>query len=388
VPAENWGGAKMLFLGMAVLGLILSGVGFAVDAHQFFHSYLTAYLYVLTIALGCLFFVMLQHLTRSGWSVAVRRLAEVGAWTLPFFAILFIPILFGMGDLFHWSEEGAAEHDHLIQHKQGYLNLTFFLIRAAFYFLAWTLLARYFMRRSINQDTTKDPLITVQMQRRAAPGIILFGFTLTFMAFDWLMSMDPHWFSTIFGVYTFAGTAVGSFAFLAVVSMTLRRGGCLVHTVRNDHYQDLGRWMFAFSVFWAYIAFSQFFLIWYGNIPEETIWYVHRIEGNWKMGSLFLVVGHFLVPFVLLMSRWIKRKPGFVTAIAVWMLIILYWHIYWRVMPNLHHHGIHFHWIDLACLVGVGGVFLTLYTRKLIGHALVPVGDPRLPESLALEHLY
>ena len=161
-----------------------------------------------------------------------------------------------------------------------------------------------------------------------------------------------------------------------------------MHTVRADHFQDLGRWMFAFSVFWTYIAFSQFFLIWYGNIPEETIWYVHRIEGSWKMASLFLAVGHFLVPFALLMSRWIKRKPALVTAIAVWMLIMHYWDIYWMVMPNLHHEGVHLSWIDFACLAGVMGVFLTLFTRKLLGHALVPVGDPRLPESLALEHLY
>ena len=208
------------------------------------------------------------------------------------------------------------------------------------------------------------------------------------MAFDWLMSMDPHWYSTIFGVYCFTGTVVASFAFLIITSTLLRRGGCLLHTIRVDHYHDLGRLMFAFSVFWAYIAFSQFFLIWYGNMPEETIWYVHRIEGTWKTGTLVLAVGHFLVPFALLMSRWVKRKPALLTTIAVWMLLIHYWDIYWMVMPNLHHLGVQFHWLDLACLMGVMGVFLTLFVRRLIGHALVPVGDPRLAESLALEHLY
>ena len=343
---------------------------------------------MLTIALGSLFFVMLQHVTRAGWSVAVRRLAEVAAGTLPVFAILFVPILLGMGDLFHWTDREAVEHDALLQHKEGYLNIPFFLARIAFYFLVWTLLSRYFLRRSLTQDTTKDPMITIQLQRRAAPGIILWAFTLTFMAFDLLMSLDPHWYSTIFGVYNFAGTMAAAFAFLAVTSMTLRRSGCLANTVRVDHYQDLGRFMFAFSVFWAYISFSQFFLIWYGNMPEETIFYVHRIEGSWMTLSLVLAAGHFAVPFVLLMSRWTKRRPWFVTLMAVWILFVHYLDIYWMVMPNLHHEGVQFHWLDLACLLGVGGVFLTVFTRKLIGHALVPVGDPRLSESLALEHLY
>jgi hypothetical protein len=388
VPVESWASTKTFFAGLAVVGIALSAVGFFVDRAQFFHSYLTAFVFVLTIALGCLFFVMLQHVTRAGWSVAVRRMAEVSASTVPFFVILFIPVLFGLGELFHWTHSGAVEHDALLQHKSGYLNVIFFLIRAAFYFLVWALLARYFLGRSLAQDTTKDPMITVQMQRRAAPGIILFAFTLSFMAFDWLMSMDPHWYSTIFGVYTFAGTATASFAFLAIASMSLRRGGCLVNTVRVDHYQDLGRLMFAFSVFWAYISFSQFFLIWYGNIPEETIFYVHRIEGSWKTLSYFLAIGHFAVPFVLLMSRWTKRKPSFVTAMATWMLVIHYLDIYWLVMPNFHHEGVQFHWLDLACLAGVLGVFLTVFTRKLVGHALVPVGDPRLPECLSVEHLY
>ena len=381
ISADRWGAAKKLFPAMAIIGLGLSAVGFVMDKQQFFYSYFVAYIFVLTIVLGSLFFVMLQHVTRAGWSVAVRRFAEMIAGTVPFMAILFIPIVFGLGELFHWTHSDAVAHDALLQHKQGYLNVTFFLIRAAVYFLAWTLLARYFLGRSLTQDTNKDPNITVQMQRRAAPGIILFAFTFTFMTYDWLMSMDPHWYSTIFGVYCFAGSAVAAFSFLILTGSAIRRSDCLIHSVRVDHFQDLGRLTFAFSVFWAYIAFSQFFLIWYGNMPEETIWYVHRIEGSWKLGSLFLAVGHFLVPFALLMSRWVKRRPALLTGIAVWMLIIHYWDIYWLVMPNLAHHGIHFHWLDVACLVGVMGAFLTFFVRRLIGHALVPVGDPRLPES-------
>ena len=387
-PDDQWRGFKLFAIVLAAAGVVLSAVGFAVDRAQFFHSYLTAFVFVLTVVLGCLFFVMLQHITRAGWSVSVRRMAEIAAWTFPVMFVLFLPVLAGLGDLFHWTHQEAVEHDPLLQGKAGYLNLTFFLIRAALYFAIWTLLGRYFLRRSLIQDTNREPKLTVEMQRRAAPGIILFALSLSFMAFDWIMSMDPHWYSTIFGVYVFAGTAVAGFAFITLTGMTLRRAGYLAHTMRVDHYQDLGRFLFAFSVFWAYIAFSQFFLIWYGNIPEETIFFVHRSEGTWKAASLVLAVGHFVIPFVLLMSRWVKRRPALVTALAGWMLVIHYWDLYWLIMPNLHHEGVHFHWIDLACLAAVAGVFLTVYVRKLNGHALVPVGDPRLTESLALEHLY
>jgi hypothetical protein len=387
VPAGAWGRSRRLFAGLAAAGLALGAVAFAVDRPQFYHSWLTALVFGLTVALGSLFFVMLQHVTRAGWSVAVRRLAEISAWTIPFFAVLFLPLVAGMKDLFPWTGAEAA-HDPLIRHKSAYLNPTFFFVRAALYFAVWTFLARYFLRRSLAQDESKDFRITIELQRRSAPGIILYGFALTFMAFDWLMSADPHWYSTIFGVYIFSGSTLSSFAFLTLVAMALRRGGYLAHTVRTDHYHDLGRLMFAFSVFWTYIAFCQFFLIWYGNIPEETVFYAHRLQGSWKAVSLFLAFGHFVVPFVLLMPRFTKRRPKFVAGMAVWILFIHYLDLHWIVMPNHHREGFAPCWVDLAALAAVLGVFLTLFTRKLAGHALVPAGDPRLPESLALEHLY
>lgn len=379
--------AKTFFQGLAALGVVASLLGMLVDREQFAFSWLTAFLFGLTVALGCLFFVMIQHLARAGWSVAIRRLAEVAAGTVPLFVVLFLPLLRGLGDLYPWTTAAMAG-DHLVQHKEGFLNVPFFLVRAAVYLGVWILLARFFLNTSLGQDTSRDPALTVKMQRRAAPGMILFAFSLTFMAFDWLMSMDPHWYSTIFGVYIFAGSAVAGFAFLAAAGMGLRGTGQLRNTIRVDHYQDLGRLLFAFSVFWAYIAFSQFFLIWYGNIPEETQWYVHRSTGSWKAASLLLAVGHFAVPFVLLMSRWTKRRPAFVTALAGWMLLIHYGDVYWMVMPNLHHEGIRLHWLDAAALAAVIGLFATVFLRNLERHALVPVGDPRLSESLALEHLY
>lgn len=387
VPAGGWPRARRIADVIAAAGLLLSLIGFVVNRPQFYYSWLVAYVFVLTVALGTLLFVMLQHISRAGWSVSIRRLAEVSASLIPYFAILFIPILVGLRDLYPWARPDALQ-DPLIRYKHAYLNLPFFLIRAAIYFGVWAFLSRYFLKRSVFQDTNKDFRLTVDMQRRAAPGIIIHALALTFMAFDWLMSGDPHWYSTIFGVYIFAGNTLAAFAFLTLVALTLRRGGWLTHTVRTDHYQDLGRWMFAFTVFWAYIAFSQFFLIWYGNMPEETEWYVHRITGSWKAFSYFLSAGHFAVPFVLLMPRWTKRKPRFVAALAVWVLFMHFLDMHWIVMPRLHAEGFSPSWLDLVTVAGIGGLFLSVYVRRLAAQALVPAGDPRLPESLALEHLY
>ena len=386
--AGSWGRARTLFLAMAGIGLGLSAVGYFTDRNQFFHSYLTGYVFTLLLALGCLGFVLIQHLARAGWSVVIRRFAETAAVTLPVLAVLFLPVLLGLHELFHWTHHDAVEHDPILQHKEGYLNVPFFLIRAGLYFAVWALAAIYLYRKSVAQDTNPNPQFTVVMQRRAAPLMILFAFSLTFMAFDWLMSLDPHWFSTIFGVYIFAGATLSAHAFLTLVSAALHKGGYLKSTVTEEHFHDLGRFMFAFTVFWTYIAFSQFFLIWYGNLPEETLWFLHRAEGSWKWYSLLLPIGRFALPFMLLMSRYTKRMPKFLVFMAGWILVMQYVDIYWLVMPNLHKEGVHFHWLDLACLVGTLGVFLTFFTRRLAGPALVPAGDPRLKESLALKHAY
>jgi hypothetical protein len=386
--AGNWNRARGFFALTAVLGLALTAVGFFTDRERFFASYMTAYLFFLTLVLGTLFFVLVQHLSRAGWSVAVRRLAETAGWTVPFFALLFLPLLGGLGDLFHWTHPDAVAHDALLRHKEDYLNVPFFLVRAALYFVVWSAIGITFHRASAAQDASRDPRVTASLQRRAAPAMILYALTVTFMAFDWIMSMDPHWYSTIFGVYVWSGGALSAFAFLAVTALVLQRTGRMDRVLRADHFQDLGRLLFAFSVFWAYIAFSQFFLIWYGNIPEETIFYLHRMQHGWYPVSLFLAAGHFAVPFALLMSRWTKRRPSLVIALAVWILLMHYLDLYWLVFPNFLDHGPNVHWLDAAAWVGIGGTFLFVFTTKLSRHALVPAGDPRLSESLALEHAY
>ena len=387
VEENSWKRPGAILLIAALVAGVLAMIGFFRDPKEFSFAFLVPFVFFLTIALGCLFFVLIQHLTRAGWSVVVRRIAEAAAMTVLIFLPLFVFVILGRHELFHWTHADAVAHDHLLQHKSPYLNFPFFVVRAIVYFLVWGLLATYFYRASIKQDETGDPGTTVAMQRRSAPSIILFGLALTFMAFDWLMSLDPHWFSTIFGVYIFAGSTLAAMSFILLVSLVLRNRGILANTILDSHLKDLGRFMFAFAVFWAYIGFSQFFLIWYGNIPEETLFFIHRLEGGWKPFSLFLVLGHFIIPFILLMGRSAKNSPQLMGGMAVWILFMHYLDLFWVVIPN-HRHHIGFSWMDLACLVLVGGLFVAWFARIFTGKNLIPVGDPRLAESLRLDNDY
>jgi hypothetical protein len=220
------------------------------------------------------------------------------------------------------------------------------------------------------------------MRVTSAPGMILFALTITFAAFDWLMSLDAHWYSTIFGAYVFAGAVLGLLAFLVLAVLTLHRHDALRETITPEHYHDLGKLLFAFVVFWAYMAFSQYLLIWYGNIPEETIWFLHRGEGTWLYASLLLVFGQFVVPFFFLFPQPVKRNPKALRFISIWILV---WHwvdIYWIALPSLHHHGVHLSWIDLACTAGIGGIFVWRFWRVAVARPLVPVGDPLLEASV------
>jgi hypothetical protein len=358
---------------------------------QFYFSYLTAYMYVLAIALGGLFFTLVQHAVRAGWSVVVRRIAENVAITLPVMGLLALPIFLGAHDLFHWTHADAVEHDAMLKWKEPYLNEGRFRIFGVGYVLIWTLVAARFYGWSTSQDTAADPgTISHKMRWWAPLSLLLFGVTLTFAALDWLMSLDPHWFSTVFGVYYFAGVVVSFHSFLAVTVLLLQRSGQLRGVVTIEHYHDIGKMMFAFSVFWAYIAFSQYMLYWYASIPEETYWFSYRGQGDWLVLSLVLVFGRFVLPFVLFMSRRWKRRASSLGFWAVWMLVVQYLDMYWLVQPVLaHEHGsteIHFGVLDLTTLVGVLGIFLAAFSFMLGRQALIPLKDPRIDESLNHEN--
>lgn len=364
----------------------------------FFRSYLLNYTYVLSLALGALFFVMLQYLVRAGWSVSLRRLAELVAGTLPLLAVLFLPLLVpllaGMPGVWEWASAEAVAHDAsgLLRHKQPYLNVPFFIVRCVVYFAVWVGLARYFVRRSVAQDATGDVQLTLRMQWWSAPGTLLYGLTVTFFAIDALMSLNPHWYSTIFGVYFFSGSLVGFFALLALLVYFVQRAGRLTHAVTVEHYHDLGKLAFGFVVFWAYIAFSQYLLIWYANLPEETVWYQPRQGDAWWTGvSLLLLLGHFVAPFVALLSRWPKRRKGTLACAGAWLLFMHWLDLYYLVIPRAHGHGHEpaapLHLTDVALLAGLAGVFVAAILRAMARQALLPERDPRLNEALSFENI-
>ena len=377
----------MIAFGLGGVGLLASLLLSRGDARAFAFSWLVAFLFVLSIALGSLYFVLVHTAMQGGWGIVVRRLAENAMATIPLFAVLLVPVILYREELFPWIRGIAEGKDHLLQWKEPYLNTPFFLTRALIYLVVWSGIALYFVRQSRRQDDTGDPGISRKLRQFSGPAIIALGITHSFAAFDWIMSLDPHWYSTIFGVYSFAGALLAGFSFLVLILVLLRRFGLLNDLVGPEHYHDLGKLLFAFIVFWAYIGFSQYFLIWYGNIPEETIFFRHRLEGSWRAASFLLAAGHFVIPFFFFMPRSIKRRPPVLAAGAAWVLLMHYLDVTWLVMPSLSPHGVHVGLGDLAALLAIGGLFLGLFARLTAGAPLVPIKDPRLAESLGFENI-
>jgi hypothetical protein len=370
------------------LGVVSLGAAFLIGRgnERLAFSYHTAFLYALSLALGALFFVIIQHAASVGWSVVVRRFAESLAATLPFFVVLFIPMIFGMHTLYHhWTDLELVAKDKMLQQKQPYLNETFFYIRAAIYFVVWTILGWFFWLNSLKQDSTKDENLTRKMRKWSYPSIAGFALTLTFASIDWIMSMSPHWYSTMYGVYYFAGAVVSIYALLIVVTQFY--GSTNVKKLVNaEHYHDLGKLLFGHTVFWTYIAFSQYFLMWYAAIPEETEYFAHRMHNGWENFGLALIFGHFVFPFFYLLSRWIKRSKNLLLVGAVWQLVFHFIDIFWLVMPNQPNAHGQIAFIDILCVVGVCSLVFSVGAFLLRNKPLVPVGDPRLPESLKFEN--
>lgn len=433
VAAKVMGPAALLGVGGigASVGMILFGGENSGGWDRFLKSYLFGFIFVLSICLGALFFVMLQHAVKAGWSVAVRRIAEGVASNLQWIWILFLPIAIAVGldktHLYHWMHPG---NDHVLLHKAVYffwpLNPeshipAFWLIRAVLFFGIWAFLARFFVSNSIKQDSSGDPAYTKKMERFAPPAFILFALSMAFGGIDWVMSLEPHWFSTMYPVYFFAASCCGFFALNILILNFLQRNGRLTTEVTSEHYHDCGKLLFAFGiVFWAYIAFSQYMLIWYANIPEETTWYMARQMGGWGWVSLLLLFGHFLGPFLLMISRHPKRRPTALALGAAWMLFIHLVDMYWLVMPKVpaaigeydsyraladavyqntllgkgHPQfnpalDVNYGWdiMSATCVAGLFGLVILGTAWRLSGVSLIPHRDPRLHESLAFENI-
>jgi hypothetical protein len=386
-PGHSWNRLPVAGAGIAMLGAVLCAVlGFG-NPKQFFFSWLVSFLFFLSLTVGALFFVLIQYASQGGWGIVLRRIGETVFATIPVMAALFLPVVLGLRDLYLWSVPGAADRDALLHWKEPYLNVPFFLIRAALYFGAWSFIAMLYYRGSRGQDVTGDPLVSARLRRLAGPSIIVLALTTSFASIDWIMSLTPHWYSTMFGVYFFAGAFVGFIALLSVVAVAMRRAGLLDTVISAEHLHDIGKFLFAFTAFWAYIAFSQFFLMWYGNLPEETIWYKARMQGSWLTVSLFLMAGHFGAPFFYLMGRSVKRNGTTLALGGLWLLAMHYLDLYWQVMPTLHPEGLRPSLLDVAALMTVGGCFIAAAGWLMRRQALVPVRDPRLAESLAFENV-
>jgi len=385
-PGHPWHRLPAAGAACAVLGAGACALLGPAEPKQFFFSWLVSFLFCLSLALGALFFVLIQYATQGGWGIVLRRIGEATFAGIPAMAALFLPLLPGLPHLYEWSVPGAAEHDALLRWKAPYLNVPFFLGRAALYFGCWSAIGVLYYRLSRQQDSTGDVRIAARLRRLAGPSLIVLAVTQTFASFDWIMWLTPHWYSTIFGVYFFAGAFVGFIALLSVVSVAMRRAGLLDAVISAEHLHDVGKFLFAFTAFWAYIAFSQFFLIWYANLPEETVWYKARLEGSWQSVSLLLMVGHFVAPFFYLMGRAVKRRGATLAAGGLWLLAMHYLDLYWQVMPTLHPGGVRPSALDLAALLAVGGCFAGVAGWLMRRQALVPLRDPRLAESLAFEN--
>src|SRR5688500_12344827 len=313
-PGHSWNRIPVFGAAAALLGIVACAILGLSNPKHFFLSLFVSFLFFLSLALGALFFVLIQYAAQGGLGIVLRRIGETIFTTTPVMAALFVPLLLGLHDLYEWSHREAVEQDALLRWKAPYLNVPFFLIRAALFFGIWSFIAVLYYRGSRGQDVTGDPGVSARLRRFAGPSIIVLALTQTFASVDWIMSLTPHWYSTMFGVYFFAGSFVGFIALLSVVAVAMRRAGLLDTVISPEHLHDVGKLLFAFTVFWTYIAFSQFFLVWYANLPEETTWYRARMEGSWMTVCLVLMAGHFVAPFFYLMGRPVKRNGATLAA--------------------------------------------------------------------------
>ena len=368
---------------IAFVALALCGAGAAIDPTQLSFSWLFAFAFYFTLCAGCFFWTLVHYATDAEWSVVVRRQLENIAVLLAVMAVFFLPILFLRHHLYEWMNILPGK-EATLDSKRAYLNWNFFVVRAVVFFGFFIIASQLLRRLSVRQDKDGNPKFTIWMRKVAFASLPMFALFLTFGAFDWLMSLNYHWFSTMFGVYIFAGTAGSSMSLLVLVITALRNAGYLKDVVTKEHYHIMGKWMFAFCVFWAYIGFGQYMLIWYANMPEETQYFLIRNTESWWTLSMLLVIGRFFGPFAILLLQSIKKHPHQLCYVAGWIVFMQMLDMYIVVLPVLHGTGVHLSLWDFIPLVGIGAALAFVYLRIVGKTSLFPVRDPRLVESLKL----
>ncbi len=367
------------------LGIAGCVVGAVLNTKQFFISYLFGYLFWLGLALGCLEVAMLHHLTGGRWGFVIRRFLESGFRTLPVMALLFVPVFFGLSELYPWASAGQVAADPVLQHKHGYMNAPAFIGRAIIFFGIWIVMAQLLRKWSVAQDHTADPEPTRRLRTFSGPGIVIYPLTATFAYIDWVMSTEPDWYSTMFPVIIVIGQILSAFAFSVLLLNWFRATKPISEIVSLTHFHHLGNLLLTFVMFWTYISFSQFLIIWSGNLPHEIAWYLHRSRGGWLWVVIALALFHFFIPFYLLLFRIAKRSPRMLATIAGLLFVMHLLNVYWLVTPSFFPGRIHFSWLDFAAPLGVGGIWLAVFISRLKEGPLVPLNDPRFDYSLAHE---
>ena len=376
-------GLKQFGMIAGVLGVVLAVAGFFMSgADRFYEAYLVAYTFWMGVVLGAMALLMVQHLSGGVWGIVLRRPFEAAVRTLPVMTVLFLPIVLGMHSLYEWSHEGIAQTDPVIAAKAAYLNTPFFLIRQVIYFAIWNLMGFLLTTWSAEHDRTGDPALIGKMSTLSGAVLVIYFLTVTFAMVDWTMSVNPHWFSTIWGMLYIGGQGLSAFAFGIVVLVMLSQLAPLNRVLTSHHFHDLGKLLFAFLMLWAYLSFSQFLIIWSANIPEEIPHYINRWDNSWKWLSIFIVVGHFIVPYSLLLSRDLKKNSNRLFVIALWLLCARVAEYWWHVAPELHHDGLTVTLLDVAMPLALGGIFISLFVAQLGGRSLLPVNDPQLDKAL------
>ncbi|MCY2973642.1 MAG: quinol:cytochrome C oxidoreductase [Planctomycetota bacterium] len=393
---EAWAGKYLWCFTLGVILIAASGLVFFVGAPSKteglrfgMHSYLANFIYAISFGIGGMFFVLVSFLTRAGWSASIRRLAELISMTIPWVACLFAPILlvvaFSKGSaLYEWNFANVEDiKESIVQAKVGYLNGPFFATRAVICLAIWSLIVGYYYRLSRKQDETGDVRLTLDRQKWSAVLMMIFALTVTMASFDWIMSIDADWFSTIFGVYLFSASMFGFFALMIVSFMVLQRNGKLKDEVNIEHYHDMGKFLFGFTMFWSYIAFSQFLLYWYGNIPEETAWFRVRISDGWQYLSYGLIIVHFAIPFLGLLSRHVRRHRSGLFFFACWALVVHWLDMTFLVMPNAGPFSMIMMFGHMLGGIGMFSLFIGFLLLRASDAPLVATGDPRLHEALS-----
>src|SRR6185369_5070517 len=375
--------SQRALLGAGVLGLALSIAGAMLDRAQFFRAYLVAYLFFTGIALGALGLVSLNHVTGGRWGVVIRRVCEAAMRTLPLLLVLFLPLALGLGDLYEWARPDVVAHDAVLQHKQVYLNVPFFLVRVVLYFAVWLTIMHFLVRWSREQDVTGGAGVVRRLQFLGRGALLLYSLTMTFAAIDWAMSLEPRWYSTIYGILIIGGQVLSAFAFVIPVLALVTDREPFIELVNAEQFHDLGKLMLAFVMLYAYFAFSQFLIIWSGNLPAETPWYLERLRGGWQYVALAVVLLQFALPFAMLLSRDVKLHARRLMGVALVVLFARLIDLYWLVMPSFFPARLTVHWIDLAAVLGVGGLWLSYFLWQLRDEPLLPLRDPDLPIVVA-----